>query len=101
MKVALVAPSYPSATCGIATYSEYLTTELRKFAHVEVVGRQSERSSRHFLDAVADVAHRADVIHIQHAFDIFGYMGHLTSPLYRVLNRTRKPIVTTLHELPP
>jgi glycosyltransferase involved in cell wall biosynthesis len=46
------------------------------------------------------VAAEADVVHIQHTFDLFGYMGLLSFPVYQQLARLSVPVVTTLHELP-
>jgi len=100
MKVALIVPSYPSIHCGVSTYSNYLVSELGKLADVEVVCRLSQSSPLSILKAVENGIKSADIIHVQHAFDLYGYMGYLTFPLYRFLKKSGKLVVTTIHELP-
>ena len=101
-KIAIVVPSFPSFHCGVSTYSNYLVKELRKQADVEIVSRTSSFSPSpgSILKEVEDAIKHVDIIHVQHAFDLYGYMGHLTFPLYRLLKKSGKPVVTTLHEMP-
>ena len=100
MKVIFVVPSYPSAHCGVSTYSGYLVNELEKLIDVEILGTASPRSPLGLLKKGAIAVKHADIVHIQHSFDLYGYMGYLTFPLYRILHHAGKPIVTTIHELP-
>jgi glycosyltransferase involved in cell wall biosynthesis len=97
MRIVIVTPSYPSAECGISTYTGYLAAALRDKADVEIAGRGSGSS---LVEGVVQAARHADLIHVQHAFGIYGYMGWRTIPLLRALKRTHRPIVTTIHELP-
>lgn len=100
MNIAIVTPTYPSTRCGISTYTGYLAAELAKLATVSIVGTQDASESRHLLKKITSAAMRADIIHVQYAFDLYGYMGYLTLPLYFMLKRIGKPVVTTIHELP-
>jgi glycosyltransferase involved in cell wall biosynthesis len=97
MRIVIVTPSYPSAECGISTYTGYLAAALRDKADVEIAGRAAGRS---LVEDVAEAARHADLIHVQHAFGIYGYMGWRTIPLLLALKRTHHRIVTTIHELP-
>jgi glycosyltransferase involved in cell wall biosynthesis len=101
MNVLIISPSYPSDHCGIATYTSYFVQSMQPIMSVEVFGRQEKQRLWSWLAQMNSLTQHADVIHIQHAFDVFGYMGCLTLPVYRTLRRSGKPIVTTLHELPP
>lgn len=90
MRIAQLSPSYPSPTCGISTYTGYLAEALHALSDVIVVGNPNEIDVR-----------SVDLVHVQHTFDLYGYMGVQTFGLYRALRQTGLPIVSTLHELPP
>lgn len=100
MKIVILAPSYPSPYCGIATYTDYYATAMRKVADVDILGKTHAATPAALLQNAARRAEVADVIHVQHAYDLYGYMSYQVFSLYRTLAKSRKPIVTTVHELP-
>lgn len=94
--------------CGIADYSRNLLHELRNLVDVEVVAIEPYEGpgidlfqpfSRKLYDEIADSLNQGDLVHIQHAYSIFG--GELS--LYRnfgyLVNQINKPLVMTLHEV--
>jgi glycosyltransferase involved in cell wall biosynthesis len=97
MQIAMISPSYPESDCGISTYTGYLTRELKRFVEVDII-RQNDASADDLIAHIVEASSKADVIHIQHAVDLYGYLGWRTFKLYRALEGRR--VVTTIHELP-
>lgn len=103
--------SFPPIECGIATYSQYLTTALKeKGTDVYVVchkGGSGEKVFPAFDYEDGDIAEKAfqmmtrftpDVVHIQHEFGLFGrHFGVSVLPLITQFRLVRIPVITTLH----
>lgn len=102
MKICLISPSYPSAQCGISTYTSYLAEGLENIASVEIIGAAAKSGALGRLGGTLarNRPLQCDILHVQHAFDTYGYMGYRTIPFYQLLRRKGAPIVTTIHELP-
>lgn len=93
MRIALVAGSYPPSVCGVADYTERLTTALRSLGlSVEVVTGKDWRMSR-ALSVRKDIrALGCDVTHIQ--YPSVGYGRKLGPQMLGLLERG----VVTVHE---
>ena len=100
LSVTVVVPTYPSRRCGISTYSAFLLEALQPHVETKVVAA-SGGGALDLLARVRAAASCSDIVHIQHAFDIYGYLGIQTFPLALLLRHARARVVTTIHELPP
>jgi glycosyltransferase involved in cell wall biosynthesis len=99
LQVALITPSYPSMHCGISTYSRYLISEMVSMARISVICR-SALSPKQYIRQIRTAVATCDVVHVQHAFALYGYMGYLSFSVYSMLRKQGKPLVTTIHEMP-
>lgn len=99
LHVGLIARSFPSTNCGIATYTGYLSHAISQYVSVQIMGIADTLSLVHLLQRLRHIIQKADIVHVQFAFD-FGYMGWKAFPLYLFLRHQAIPVVTTLHELP-
>lgn len=113
MKIGIIS-SYLPIHCGIATYSSYLITELRRLRNrVYIVCHKGGKG----LDCYpafnyddADLPHKAfkamiklapDLVHIQHEYALFGEQrGVSVIPLAYKFKLSKIPTVITLHTVP-
>jgi glycosyltransferase involved in cell wall biosynthesis len=100
LQVAFIAPSFPSVACEVSTYTSYLADHLQPRIPVHILGTAGTKKLGLLLNHASELAGCVDLIHIQHAFDLYGYMGYLTIPLLLRLNQTGCKVVVTLHDLP-
>lgn len=110
MKIGMIS-SYPPIHCGIATYTSYLTEELRRLQiRVYIVchkGGKGVDCYPAFNYNDPDLAYKAfmammkftpDLVHIQHEFAIFGEQrGVNVIPLVYRFKLSNMPIIITLH----
>lgn len=114
MRVTIIS-TYPPQSCGIGSYTSYLADALTRSGCDAVVTVLTELQSkpaasghivvRPCFDSEADYgepvtegveAARADVVHIQHEYGIFGFDDRFPE-LLRRLRRDGHPTVVTLH----
>ena len=117
MRVLLLG-SYPPRECGIATFTHDVYESFRRAAvhsdviaidepggemrryPSQVVARLSEQDRYSYGDIARFVnEHRADILHIQHEYGLFG--GTNGEWLVDMLDAVTKPIVITLHTVLP
>ncbi len=111
--------TYPPRECGIATFTQDLTSEIDKFtpfsksrivamndrgaiyAYGDKVFIQVDSSDEQAYITAAEALNKSnvDLINIQHEFGIFG--GEYGEYLLTMLKHLRKPVVTTLHTVLP
>lgn len=103
--------TYPPLECGIATYSSYLVTELKKYVkNLYIISEYSAKGENVFnvYDSQdPDLAHKIfqtvnkihpEIVHIQHEFGLFGqHKGVNVIPLLYKFKLSRIPVVVTLH----
>jgi len=105
--------SYPPIECGIATYTQYLTDEMKKQKRgheIYIVGHYGSHGDKVFATfdyndrdlyfKAFETAMRftPDVVHVQHEFGLFGiYSGINILPLIQLLRMNGVPVVVTLH----
>ncbi len=107
--------TYPPIECGIATYTKYLTTALRK-KHVDVniishLGANGQKVFPIIDYEDEDLAEKGysvmmrltpDIVHIQHEFGLYGKnSGVSVIPLIINFRLSGIPVVTTLHTIYP
>ncbi len=114
MRIAFIS-SYPPIECGIATYTKYLTDELKKpergnevyvishyGGHGDKVFGAFDYNDRDIYVKAFDTTMRftPDIVHIQHEFGLFGlHEGINVLPLMQLLKMNGVPIVVTLHTI--
>jgi glycosyltransferase involved in cell wall biosynthesis len=85
--------------CGIASYSTALLAALDGKVTLERLAVPGPETSPVALDALAERASQADVIHLQHEFTFFnGYLPNQTT-LFRFAEKLRRPVVLTAHSV--
>ncbi|MBC7332870.1 MAG: glycosyltransferase [Actinobacteria bacterium] len=103
--------TYPPIECGIATYTKYLTDEIKKLNHVVHIiseyGALGERVHTVYNSQDPDLAYKIfntaiklglEVVHIQHEFGLFGpNRGVNVIPLIYQLKLSKTPVVITMH----
>lgn len=103
--------TYPPIECGIATYTKYLTDEIKKLNHVVHIiseyGALGERVHPVYNSQDPDIAYKIfnttiklglEVVHIQHEFGLFGpNKGVNVLPLIYQLKLSKIPVIITLH----
>lgn len=107
--------SYIPRKCGIATFTKDLITainDLNPHSPVKVVAMNEEAESRRYPHEVRQIIERDDpesyadaartinnssseIVCLQHEYGLFG--GDAGEHLFKLLERIRQPIVTTLH----
>ncbi len=112
MKVCIVS-TYPPIECGIATYTSYLTSELKKYVdNIYIISEYSAKGENVFgiYDSnEPDLAHKIfqvinkihpEVVHIQHEFGLYGmHKGVNVIPLIYKLKLAKTPVVVTMHTI--
>jgi len=95
--------------CGIAEYSRFLTTELRKEVHIRIIPiSQSHVAKLRFFVLGFNAGRSNHIVHVQFAggiFPSFKIVGHELSAFsalefYFGLLFGNSPVITTFHELP-
>jgi len=105
--------SYPPVECGIATYTQYLTDELKREkrgnevyivshygGHGDKVFPAFDYKDRDLYVKAFDTAMRftPDIVHVEHEFGLFGiHEGINILPLIQLLKMNDVPVVVTLH----
>src|SRR5687768_6652766 len=76
LTIAFVSPSYPLGTCAVSAYAYYLATHLQPVAQMHMIGNAGSSKFNFLISRVMELAGTADIVHIQHSFDLYGYMGY-------------------------
>jgi len=96
-------------TCGIGTYTKYLSEEQKKFNYIIHFYwiKLNDKNPLHYFKIFYNVIKKCDIIHIQFDYSLFGKFLGLTGiwaffffPLVKITAKLKKiKIIITMHEI--
>ncbi|MCF6242240.1 MAG: glycosyltransferase [Bacteroidales bacterium] len=103
--------TYPPTECGIATYTSYLDSEIRKHDLEVYILSQNGAKGKHVFEVFnpddKDIAYKLfhliskltpDLVHIQHEFGLYGYERGIQIVDFLLRCKIADiPVITTLH----
>lgn len=87
--------------CGIATYSKYLSDELKKYSvlDIDIVNNNKKTSNPLYWFKLGFKHRKHNVIHVQHEYGLFGFHGWGYFSFYAGLKTSmHNKVIVTVHE---